>query len=55
MINRYLYGSRLISIGGVVSKWFLMKDVVEFLCIFFIILTACRGKPRYFMRTRSLA
>ena len=46
---------RLISIGGIVPKWFPVKDVIKFLYISPMILTTSRGKPKSFMRVRNLA
>ena len=45
---------QLISSGGGVPKWFLEKDVVEFLYIFLMILTASKGKPRSSIRASNL-
>ena len=61
MINRYglrvspCMVPRLISIMGIDSKWFPVKDVVEFLYMFPTISIASMRYSRSSMRTRSLA
>ena len=50
-----MYGPTANFDWDVVPKWFLVKDVVEFLYISLTILTTFRGKLRFSMRARSLA
>ena len=47
--------SRLLSIGGVVPKWFLVKDEVESLYMFPTISSASNVNPKSSMRVNSLA
>ena len=61
MINKYglrvppYIVPRLISIGGVEPKWFLVKEMVEFLYILPTMLIVSIGYPRSSMRASSIA